>query len=88
MYDDDALVQPDLSKRYGGLVGGINDIKSHPWFRSIDWVALRNRTTEAPIKPKVKSAEDTSNFEDYGSLTDISHDFVLSRTEQLLFEDF
>lgn len=43
-------MQTDLSKRYGCLAAGVNDISSHPWFRSIDWSALKSGVTEPPIK--------------------------------------
>lgn len=43
-------LQVDLSKRYGCLVSGVNDVKSHPWLRSIDWVALRSGKLEPPIR--------------------------------------
>ena len=45
-----ALPQVDLSKRYGCLAGGVNDIKSHPWFRSLDFAALKHGTTTPPIR--------------------------------------
>lgn len=31
------LLVADLSKRYGNLKNGANDIKNHRWFSSIDW---------------------------------------------------
>lgn len=31
------LVVADLSKRYGNLKRGVNDIKKHRWFKSLDW---------------------------------------------------
>jgi hypothetical protein len=40
----------DLSKRYGCLAGGVNDIRSHPWFRPLDFAALKSRQLAAPIK--------------------------------------
>lgn len=45
-----AQLQVDLSKRYGCLVSGVNDIKSHPWLRSIDWGALKTGKLEPPLK--------------------------------------
>lgn len=42
--------QVDLSKRYGCLAGGVNDIRSHPWFRPLDFAALKMRTLQAPIR--------------------------------------
>jgi hypothetical protein len=112
MVDD---LQVDLSKRYGCLVSGVNDVKSHPWLRSIDWVALRSGKLEPPIRssdptvcsccqpchadrrsllghhvcvldrPVVKSADDTSNFEEY-KLGPTAHMFELSAAEQVMFE--
>ena len=31
------LLVADLTKRYGNLKGGVNDIKNHRWFNQIDW---------------------------------------------------
>ena len=34
------LLQVDLTKRYGNLKNGVNDIKGHKWFHSTDWIAI------------------------------------------------
>lgn len=34
------LLQVDLTKRYGNLKNGVNDIKNHRWFSSTDWIAV------------------------------------------------
>lgn len=31
------LLVADLSKRYGNLKDGVNDIKKHRWFSSLSW---------------------------------------------------
>ncbi|KAJ3307944.1 hypothetical protein HDU76_004235 [Blyttiomyces sp. JEL0837] len=36
------LLTPDLSKRYGNLKNGTEDIKRHKWFQGLDWEKLRN----------------------------------------------
>ncbi|KAL4424995.1 hypothetical protein ABPG77_002880 [Micractinium sp. CCAP 211/92] len=82
------LLQVDLSKRYGCLVGGVHDIKSHPWFRPLDFAALKARQTAPPIKPTVQGADDASNFEDYSELEPMTHAFKLSSAEQALFTGF
>jgi serine/threonine protein kinase len=33
-------LQVDLTKRYGNLKNGVNDIKQHKWFANMDWIAL------------------------------------------------
>ncbi|XP_071449510.1 cAMP-dependent protein kinase catalytic subunit 1-like isoform X2 [Hetaerina americana] len=34
------LLQVDLTKRYGNLRNGVNDIKAHKWFQSTDWISV------------------------------------------------
>ncbi|XP_013789687.2 cAMP-dependent protein kinase catalytic subunit-like, partial [Limulus polyphemus] len=34
------LLQVDLTKRYGNLKNGVNDIKNHKWFAAMDWIAI------------------------------------------------
>ncbi|XP_021951760.1 cAMP-dependent protein kinase catalytic subunit 1 isoform X3 [Folsomia candida] len=59
------LLQVDLTKRYGNLKNGVNDIKSHKWFSTTDWIAIFQKKVEAPFIPKCKGSGDTSNFDDY-----------------------
>jgi protein kinase A len=44
-------MQKDLSKRFGNLKNGINDIKNHPWFEGIDWLGILNKEINAPYLP-------------------------------------
>lgn len=37
------LLQVDLTKRFGNLRNGVNDIKSHKWFATTDWIAIYQR---------------------------------------------
>ena len=59
------LLHVDLTKRFGNFKAGVNDIKRHKWFSSIDWIAIFQRQIEAPFIPKYKGPGDTSNFDDY-----------------------
>ncbi|KAA3681207.1 protein kinase A [Paragonimus westermani] len=73
------LLQTDLTRRYGNLKNGTNDIKLHKWFSSVNWLAIFHRElfeTEycscslslqlpAPIIPSCKFPGDASNFEWY-----------------------
>ena len=34
------MFQVDLTKRYGNLKNGVNDIKNHKWFSSTEWIAV------------------------------------------------
>jgi len=59
------LLTPDLGKRFGNLKNGAADIKEHKWFKDLSWDDLVAKKIEAPFKPAVKGATDTSNFDDY-----------------------
>lgn len=59
------LLQVDLTKRYGNLKNGVNDIKNHKWFSTTDWIAIYQRKVDAPFIPKCKGPGDPSNFDDY-----------------------
>ena len=48
--DTASALQADLSKRYGCLAGGANDIKNHPWFKGVDWIKVAKREETPPIR--------------------------------------
>lgn len=48
------LLVADLSKRYGNLKGGVEDIKQHRWFNKIDWKNLLAKKLPVFYKPSVK----------------------------------
>ncbi|CAG8629821.1 22175_t:CDS:2 [Dentiscutata erythropus] len=70
-FDSDAkdllkrLLTSDLTKRYGNLKGGSKDIKSHVWFKGVDWDRLLRREIQAPYVPCVNGEGDASNFDVY-----------------------
>lgn len=46
-----------LGYRPGG--GGFEDIKSHPWFKGINWNALHNKEVVPPFEPDVSSSTES-----------------------------
>lgn len=58
-------LQIDTTRRIGNLKDGILDIKNHKWFSDIDWDELLNSRVRPPFIPKIKSAADTTNFDNY-----------------------
>jgi protein kinase A len=64
------LLTADLTKRYGCLKAGADDIKKHKCFSGIDWEATLARKVVAPIIPKVLTPNDTSNFDPYPDSTE------------------
>lgn len=59
------LLQVDLSRRYGNLRNGVDDIKNHKWFKNVDWFNILNQLVEPPFIPKVRSPGDSSNYDHY-----------------------
>ncbi|XP_020488786.1 protein kinase C delta type [Labrus bergylta] len=53
------LFERDPTRR----LGVVGDIRTHPFFKSINWQALEKREVDPPFKPKVKSPGDCSNFD-------------------------
>ncbi|XP_054162094.1 cAMP-dependent protein kinase catalytic subunit alpha-like isoform X1 [Oppia nitens] len=63
------LLQVDLTKRYGNLKNGVNDIKNHRWFSSTDWIAVyQKKSPRVPLVPKLTHSGDTRHFEQYEEL--------------------
>jgi len=48
------LLEADLTKRYGNLKGGVQDIKGHRFFKTLDFQVLLSKKISAPYIPKVK----------------------------------
>jgi serine/threonine protein kinase len=59
------LLTTDLTKRFGNLQKGVEDIKKHKWFATIDWDKLNAGQMTPPYIPPVKGEGDTSQFDKY-----------------------
>ncbi|KAI8072073.1 camp-dependent protein kinase 5 [Thamnidium elegans] len=59
------LLTSDLSRRYGNLKNGANDIKNHPWFQGVDFERVANRQIRAPYIPQIRGDGDASHFDRY-----------------------
>lgn len=57
------LLRRDLSKRFGNMVGGVADIKTHRFFKGLDWQSLLSFKIAAPYKPEIKTpSSSVTNF--------------------------
>lgn len=54
------FMERDPSRRYGNLHNGADQVFTHPWFREVDWVKLKNREITAPYLPKISGDGDAS----------------------------
>jgi protein kinase X len=73
------LLVSDLSKRYGNLKGGPQDIKEHRWFRDFDWDRLERKGIKPFYVPTIANEGDTSNFSTYPESFEVPE--PLSRSE-------
>ena len=80
------LLVHDRTKRIGNLRNGAEDVKTHKWFKELDWEEVFNKKLKPPFVPKVKNEEDTYNFEDYSD-EDLEVEAVTER-EAKVFDDF
>ncbi|XP_046407304.1 cAMP-dependent protein kinase catalytic subunit 1 isoform X3 [Ischnura elegans] len=72
------LLQVDLTKRYGNLRNAVNDIKTHKWFQTTDWISVFEKKVEAPYRPQLLHDGDTTHFLRYKENNNI---FNISSTE-------
>lgn len=68
------LCKESPSERLGYQKDGLTDVKKHKWFQGFHWQGLLERTLEPPIKPKVKSSTDYTNFDHYAKDMDVPPD--------------
>jgi protein kinase X len=59
------LLVNDRTKRLGAMKNGSEDIKSHKWFKGVDWATVDQRRMTPPIVPRVNHSGDTHNFDKY-----------------------
>ncbi|KAK3031755.1 hypothetical protein RJ639_036635 [Escallonia herrerae] len=57
------LLQKDPSRRLGSGPRGGDEIKSHKWFRSMNWKKLESRELLPKFKPDVTGKDCTANFD-------------------------
>lgn len=57
------LLVADLSKRYGNLKAGADDVIKSKWFSSINFDKLCALEIPPPYKPEMRDDRDTSNFD-------------------------
>jgi len=59
------LLQVDPEKRLGYRETDLEKVKSHPWFKNVDWDKLSKQAVSAPFIPKLVNSTDTSCFDQY-----------------------
>lgn len=57
------LLERDPNRRLGSGPSDATDIKSHPFFSTLDWQAMYNRQLPPPFVPQLKDGEDDHYFD-------------------------
>lgn len=58
------LFQKDPNDRLGSAHNGADEIKSHVWFRNINWSALYRKNVTPPFIPRISGPLDLHNFDE------------------------
>ena len=83
------LLTSDLTKRYGNLKAGSEDIFNHQWFTEVNWERLERREIDAPYIPPIRpGGGDASQFERYDEETEEYGDFTSKDMYGHLFAEF
>ncbi|CAB9520636.1 Protein kinase 4 (Fragment) [Seminavis robusta] len=85
------LLVRNPAKRLGNLSNGSEDVRAHPWFKSIDWKLLRKKEIKAPWIPEIKEgaavADSHIDFSE-GAYQNLSFGRALTAGEQSIFKTF
>jgi len=83
------VVEP--SRRLGCRTAGLNgaeDIKRHPWFKTVDWANVMTKTIQGPVNPGITKDGDTHNFYKYSDVN-LNEDMTEDKSNlDEIFADF
>lgn len=68
-----SLLSDDVTMRCGCSKDGPEEIKRHPWFSTMNWDQCMKRRLSPPFIPAFRSADDTSNFDEYPDSEERNH---------------
>lgn len=57
------LLTHDQTKRIGSSESGAEEVKSHAFFKNVDWDKVREKEVPVPFKPQISSDKDISNID-------------------------
>ena len=61
-----SLLTRDSSRRLGGGGRGAEEVKCHPWLKSLDWSEVVRGELVPPLVPDLHHAGDGTQYPDYG----------------------
>ena len=83
------LLVKDPRKRLGGGVTDAEEVKSHRFFRTINWDDLLQKNIPAPFVPKIHSDIDVSNFsEEFTSMNPVDSPGIIPPNVEKVFKGY
>ncbi|GAA5801567.1 hypothetical protein HPULCUR_007015 [Helicostylum pulchrum] len=82
------LLTSDLTKRYGNLKDGSEDIKRHAWFQGVDFNRVLARQIRPPYVPSIRGEGDASHFDRYPETDEQYGNETATDPFRNLFPDF
>lgn len=85
-----SLCTVDRSRRLGNISGGASRVKSHPFFRGLNWDDILQRRTSGPIIPPIRYPGDAQCFDIYPEDDGKRDTYTLEMAQQYdqYFRDF
>ena len=87
------LLEKNQNERFG-INGGFEEIKKHPFFKGMDFKALKEKKIEAPFKPILEDSLDVRNFDEEFTSEDLVSSEITEKNMELIkrnqdqFEEF
>ncbi|KAL7647783.1 UNVERIFIED_CONTAM: hypothetical protein RMT77_001392 [Armadillidium vulgare] len=81
------LLTSDRTKRLGNMKNGVEDVKRHRFFKTLNWDDVYHKRIQPPIVPKVSFEGDTRNFDEYPENNWVAAPSV-SHADLHIFSDF
>lgn len=85
------LMKRQVSQRLGSGPGDGVDVRSHPFFKNVNWKDVFERRLEPPIKPLLRSEDDVSQFDTKFTKqipVDSPEESTLSESANMIFQGF
>ena len=83
------LLVKDPRKRLGGGISDAEEVKSHRFFRTINWDDLLQKNIPAPFVPKIHADTDVSNFsEEFTSMNPVDSPGVTPANVEKVFKGY
>ena len=83
------LLVKEPRKRLGGGVSDAEEVKTHRFFRTVNWDDLLQKNIPAPFVPKIHSAIDVSNFsEEFTSMNPVDSPGLVPPNVEKVFKGY